>query len=137
MKKQNGVTLVSLILYIAIMIIVLGMMTTITTSFYKNTTNLEWDVQQIVEFNKFNIYFLKEIKTNNNAVDKYESNNYILFKTGNSFSIANNAIYYNSIKICNDVKSMEITLVNPTVINVKLEFENYSKSMNYKIENIY
>ena len=141
MRKQNGITLVALVLYIILMIIILGIMTLVTNEFYKNTDTVQGNVQEVIEFNKFNNYFLKEIKTNN-KVDKV-SNNYILFSSGNSFSISNESIYYNNIKVCEGVKNLEITLgkngdgVDRTIINVTLTFENFSKSISYKIENIY
>ena len=143
MKKSNGVTMVSLIIYVVVMTIVLGVMSSIITSFYKNTDTVQGNVQEIVEFNKFNSYFLKEVKSNNNEVDHVSENNtYILFKTGNSFSISNNKIYYNSIKICDGVKSIQFVLEQDaegkdSIINVTLEFENFNKSLRYKFENIY
>jgi len=142
MRKQNGITLVSLVLYIILMIIILGVMTIVTNEFYKNTDTVQGNVQEIIEFNKFNNYFLKEIKTNNNRVDNFEEN-YILFSSGNSFSIVNESIYYNNLKVCEGVKEFNITLgeygngIDRTIINVTLTFENFSKSISYKIENIY
>lgn len=142
MKSEKGITLVSLILYVVVMTIVLAVMSSIISSFYQNTDTVQGNVGEIVEFSKFNNYFLKEVKTKNNKVDKIDTN-YILFSSGNSFSISNNAIYYNSIKICNDVQSMEIKSgkdgngEDETIINITLNFENFNKSINYKIETIY
>ncbi len=146
MKKQNGITLVSLIIYVVVMTIVLGVMSQIINNFYSNTSAVQGNVQEIVEFNKFNSYFLKEVKARNNKVDKVKNeptNNYILFSSGNSFSLSNNAIYYNNIKICDGVQSMQIELgkngdeIDKTIIYVTLNFGNFNKSINYKIENIY
>ena len=142
MKNQKGITLISLILYVIVMTIVIGIMMTITNSFYQNTDAVQGNVQEVVEFNKFNNYFLKEVKTKNNKVDRVDTS-YILFSSGNSFSISNNSIYYNNIKICSDVQSMEIRLgedgdgVDETIINVTLNFDNFNKTINYKLENIY
>lgn len=142
MKNERGITIVSLIVYVIVMSIVLVLMSAIINSFYNNIDAVQGNVQEIIEFNKFNNYFLKEVKANNNEVDSLSSN-YILFTSGNSFSLSNNAIYYNNIEICNEVQSMQITLgkdgdgIDKTIINVTLTFENFSKSINYKIENIY
>ncbi len=142
MKEEKGITLVSLVVYVLVMIIVLGVMSAIITNFYQNTDTMQGNVEEIVEFNKFNIYFLKEVKTANNKVDSV-TDDYILFASGNSFSISNNEIYYNNIKICNEVKSMQISIgkngdgIDKNIINVSLSFENFNKSINYKIENIY
>lgn len=142
MKNQKGITLISIVVYVIVMIIILGVMSLIIDNFYNNTDTLQGNVAEIVAFNKFNNYFLKEIKTNNNRVDNV-SDNYILFGTGNSFSFIDNSIYYNNIKICNNVKSMQISLgkdgdgLDKTIVNVTLGFEKFNKSLNYKIENIY
>ena len=145
MKKEKGITLISLIVYIVVLIVVLSIASMITSQFYGNTKTLQGNVDEILEFNKFNNYFLKEIKTSNNAVEKIENinSNYILFKTGNSFLLQGNAIYYNDIKVCEKVKNMIISLgkngdsLDETVINVTVEFETFSKTLNYKIETIY
>ena len=144
MKKEKGITMISLVVYVAVMTVVIGVMSSIITSFYKNTDTVQGNVQEIVEFSKFNSYFLKEVKINNNKVDHISSDNtYILFTSGNSFSISNNKIYYNNIKICDEVQSMQISLgkngngIDKSIVNVTLNFENFNKSLNYKIENIY
>jgi len=144
MKNQKGITLVSLVIYVIVMIIVLGIMSTIINSFSNNMDTIQADVQEIVEFNKFNNYFLKEVKLRNNKVDRLDdNNNYILFTSGNSFKLSNNSIYYNNIKICENVKSMQISLgkngngQDKTIVNVKLTFETFAKTINYKIEEIY
>ena len=144
MKKEKGITLVSLVIYVVVMIMVIGVMNSIITSFYNNTDVLKGNVQEVVEFNKFNIYFLKEIKGNGKKVDRVEEN-YILFLSGNSFSIAENAVYYNNIKICNGVKNLRFELEQDTedaegeysIIRVNLSFENFDKTIRYKFEEIY
>jgi len=144
MKKENGITLSSLVLYVVVMIIVIAVMSQIVSNFYNNTDSFRGDVKEVVKFNKFNSYFLKEIKLYNNKIDS-ATENYILFSSGNSFSVFNNAIYYNKIKICDEVKSITFELKQDdedqegeyTIVNVTLSFENFTKSINYKLENIY
>ena len=48
MKNQKGITLVSLVLYVIIMTIVLGVMSVILDSFYNNTEAVQGNVQEIV-----------------------------------------------------------------------------------------
>lgn len=142
MKKESGITLVSLVMYVIVMIIVIGVMNSIISNFYKNTDAVKGNVEEVVRFNNFNTYFLKEVKSKNNGVDSI-SDNHILFTSGNSFSISSNIIYYNNIEICNNVKSMKIKLgldgngIDDSIINVSINFQNFSKSINYKIEEIY
>lgn len=142
MKNQKGITLVSLALYIVVMIIVLGIMSSIITTFYANTEGMNAKVQELVEFNKFNMNFLKEVKLYNNSVDSIgEDGTYIVFTSGNSFSFSNNKIYYNNLKIASDVKKVKFekddSTIDDTKIKVTVEFESFSKTIEYKIENIY
>lgn len=138
MKSDKGITLASLALYIVVMIIVLGIMSSIITTFYANTEGMNAKVQELVEFNKFNMNFLKEAKLYNNSVDSIDENTYIVFTSGNSFSFSNNKIYYNNLKIANDVKKVKFEKgEDDTIINVTVEFESFSKTIKYKIENIY
>ena len=144
MKKEKGITMISLVVYVAVMTVVIGVMSSIITNFYQNTDAVQENIQEIVEFSKFNNYFLKEVKTIDNKVDHISTdNNYILFTSGNSFSISNDEIYYNNIKICDNVQSMQISLgkngngINKSIINVTLIFESFNKSISYKLENIY
>lgn len=138
MKSERGVTLVSLIIYIMVMIIVIAIMSQIISRFYSNTQELNSDTESVLEFNKFNSYFLKEIKQRDNELDSI-INNSILFTSGNTFSKQGNHIYYNNIPICSNVKSF-IAIEDEhdnTIINISIEFENFSKSINYKIEDLY
>lgn len=138
MKSERGVTLVSLIIYIMVMIIVIAIMSQIINRFYSNTQELNSDTESVLEFNKFNSYFLKEIKQRDNELDSI-INNSILFTSGNTFSKQGNHIYYNNIPICSNVKSFIATEDehDNTIINISIEFENFSKSINYKIEDLY
>jgi len=142
MKNQKGITLVSVVIYVIVMLIVIGVMSSIINNFYKNTDAIQGNVEEVVKFNKFNNYFLKEVKAKNNQVDNV-TDNYILFTSGNSFSISNNVIYYNNIEVCSGAKNMVITLgkngdgIDNTVVNVNITFSNFSKSISYKIEEIY
>ena len=146
MRNQKGITLISLVTYVAVMIIVLIIMNLIITNFYKNTESVDARVQEVIEFNKFNTYFLKEIKLYGNKLDRINEENedpYILFTTGNSFSMYDNDIYYNNIKICDNVQRMTIKAgkdgdgKDKTIINITIKFQNFSKTMNYKLENMY
>ena len=107
MKEQKGITLVSLIIYIIVMIIVIAVMGTMATQFYENTNEVQQDTEDILQFSKFNTYFLKEIKTIGNKVDTIDENGtYIVFSTGNCFVFSNGSIYYNDIEICKNVQNV-------------------------------
>lgn len=149
MKSDKGITLVALVIYIIVMIIVIGIMSTVLDNFYKNTNSMQADTEEILQFNNFNTYFLKEIKTNGNSVDSISNEGkYILFSSGNSFSFNNDKIYYNDIEICKQVQDMTISygkvtndlgeeVEDNTVINITISFKEFSKSIKYKVEEIY
>ena len=65
MKNENAITLVSLVIYILAMLIIIGIMGKVSIMFYENSNDLDDDVKDIVEYNKFNSYFIKEIKSAN------------------------------------------------------------------------
>ena len=138
MYKEKGITLVSLILYVIVTIIVIGVMSAITTNFYNNINYIQLAKEDILEFNTFNTYFLKEIKLKSNNIDSIE-NNYILFSSGNAFSLYNNSIYYNDIIVCKGVQEFNCSKdeENDNVINIRVKLNNFEKFMKYKIEEIY
>lgn len=136
MKSQNGITLSSLIIYIIVMIMVIGVMARVSFMFYNNVNKLDNRTVEISKFNNFNTYFIKEIKSPNNGIDKIQ-NNYILFKSGNSFLYQNHNIYYNDLMIVDNVKNLVFTKETETVINLNISFDEYSKQLRYKIEEIY
>lgn len=145
MKNQKGITLVSLLVYIIVMIIIIGGLSTISYNFYKNTQALEVDTEDIVEFSNFNEYFIKEIKKANNKIDNIsEDGTYIVFTDGNSFMLNNKSIYYNQIEISKNVNSLKFEYDKDEenneitdIIKVSVEYSNYSKQMKYKLEEIY
>ena len=145
MKNQKGITLVSLLVYIIVMIIIIGGLSTISYNFYRNTQALEVDTEDIVEFSNFNEYFIKEIKKANNKIDKIsEDGTYIVFTDGNSFMLNNKSIYYNQIEISKNVNSLKFEYDKDEenneitdIIKVSVEYSNYSKQMKYKLEEIY
>ncbi len=144
-KSEKAITLTSLAIYIIVMMMVIGLMTSISLIFYNNTENLNEDTKDIIEFNNFNHYFIKEIKIANNKVDQISpEGTYILFTNGNTFSFKNNSIFYNDLQIANNVRNVsfhydkdETDNEIKDIIIVNIKFNNYQKQMKYKIEDIY
>ena len=138
MYKESGITLLSLVLYVIIMIIVIGIMSSVTRNFYTNINSVQIAKEDILEFNTFNSYFLKEVKSANTNVDKVDPN-YILFSSWNSFSLNDNSIFFNDTKICKDVQKFECSTDenDKSIIKIKVKFRNFEKDMKYKIEKIY
>ena len=142
MRNCKGITLMTLIIYVGVLFIVIAIMSSIIKNFYQNNTAVNEQTEEILEFNKFNVYFLKEIKKPENELEacvKDSEKNYVLFKTGNSFSLKNDIIYYNNIQVCEGVKDLSFLYYSDKkTIQTTVSFKNdFSKTITYKIEEIY
>lgn len=105
MKSSRGVTTTSLIIYVIAMFIVIGIIASITSFFYTNVLNLD-DSASKSEITKFNMYFLDEVKNDNNAIIKCDANS-VRFSSGNTFSFQDKCIYLNNIRICENIKNTQ------------------------------
>lgn len=86
MKSQRGVTLSSLAIYIVLVFIVLAILATVTLNFQIGIQDINSEGTEIIEINKFNMYFLKEVKMNGNEITSInETNNEITFSLGNKY----------------------------------------------------
>lgn len=108
MKKESGMTLISLIIYIIALLVVISVITMLTGYFYNNV-NLESEItDNMSQFTQFTSYFSKDINTKNIKVlevGKAEDNStsYIAFSNKNTYTFSNNIIYFNEIAICNNI----------------------------------
>ncbi len=109
MKSSRGVTTTSLIIYVIAMLIVIGIIATITSFFYTNVINLEDSSNNIAEITKFNMYFLQEVKSNNNDIIGVNEKA-ITFLSGNTFTFQDNGIYMNSSKISENIKDLKFSV---------------------------
>ena len=83
MKKQNGVTLISLTIYVISLTIIITILATISGFFYKNMNDVEVEISPLTELTNFNSYFTGEIEKNNIRV-KYCTSEYIIFMDNNT-----------------------------------------------------
>ena len=136
MKSDRGVTTTRLIIYIIAMTIVVGIIATINSFFYSNVMNIEDESSNISELTKFNMYFLADIKKENNDIIKI-SENAITFSSGNTFTFQDNAIYLNSIRICENVKNLQFNVnkyTDKNIVNVLITIGDnmeYTKTTKY------
>lgn len=106
LRNQRGITLGSLIVYIIITIIATTILATIIASFSSNVSGLVGENVDIIEIDKFNTYFLKEVKKTNNDVESIsEDKKTITFSSGNRYNFSGDAIYLNvNIKISKGIE---------------------------------
>ncbi len=151
MKKENGITLASLVLYVIIFSFTLGLLAALSSFVYGNMDYINSDSVSSEEFNKFNINFLKDVKENNDAkvstlndsvTITFESNEKIVY----TYKISDKAIYRNKVKIASNILSFGASIKTDTdhkskkVINIKIktgrnaEDPNFSKEINYVLK---
>lgn len=136
MKSESGLTTTSIIIYVIAMMLVIGIIATITSFFYTNVYTLDNSSNNISEITKFHMYFLEETNKTKNEIIRQNENS-ISFSTGNTFSFQDKSIYYNNIRICENISDLEFaieTLNEKQVIKVLIVIGNeseYSKTTEY------
>lgn len=137
MKNNRGVTLTSVIIYIIGMAIVIGIISTLTSFFYKNIDISAINDDSGTQYTKFSSIFLEEINKENNyvidcktIVENDKKTSYIIFSDGNQYTFKNNSIYKNKIKICQNIDDCDFSysFVDSTY-KIKVNFKTKSIDM--------
>ena len=137
--NQKGITLTSLVEYISVMMIVIATMTTISTFFYSNISEVVDTPKYLSEFNKFTMFFVTDIKNYRNA---NVTSNTIEFEGGPTYKYQGNAIYRNDVKIAKYVMNCNFTLSqynvdskSKNIINVDMQIgKNAEKSVQKNVD---
>lgn len=138
-KSQNAITMISLVIYVGCFLVVAGIVGAVTVFFYNNTSLLNSEVFSSAEYNKINMYLVKESEEEGNSFVSFDnsSNMYTLtFSNGNvyTFDKDNNLLYFNKICLCEDVQEFNV-LTDYTsgkeVLKVKIDFTNKSYTTSY------
>lgn len=139
MKNNKGITLVSLVIYIAVVMVVAAAVIRITTYFKNNMTDVA-DVSFEKEFQKINLYLLEESKTIGNGIDEITSDTKIIFTNGNKYQYnsSDKTIYLNdTIKVCENVESCTFSQKTAengkSVIVLKIKISGTTKTVEYVI----
>ncbi len=138
-KSQKGITMVSLVIYIVCFLIVAGTIGAITIFFYNNTSLLDSEVYSSAEYNKLNMYLVKESEQEGNSFVNFDNsgNMYTLtFSNGNvyTFDKDNNLLYFNKVCLCEDVQGFNVLTDYTTgkeVVKVKIDFSDKSYTTSY------
>lgn len=141
MKSNKGITLVSLVIYIAIVIVVIATVIRITTHFKNNMTDVA-DVNFEKEFQKINLYLLQESKTIGNGIDQITAGTEMIFFNGNKYQYnsSDKKIYLNdTIKICENVEncifSQKTAENGKSVIVLNIKINGTTKTVEYVLSN--
>lgn len=84
MKSQKGITLTSLATYVVLIFVVLAILATVTANFQSSIKEINQEGTDIAEVNKFNAYFLQEVKKQDNEIIEITENS-IEFSSKNKY----------------------------------------------------
>ena len=166
MKSQKGVTMISLIIYVASFMAITAVVAGITTFFYNNVEIMDTSIGSNSQYNKLNLYMLNECKKdgatlfawkntdttisdadtpNNleNLTDENKATNtFITFEDGNGnknsfiYVASEKNLYYNSIKLCENVNNFKFKInysTGKTVLNIFINIDGTTFTTDYVV----
>ncbi len=143
MKNEKGITLMALTIYMIIFILVVSIVATLTSYFYTNVMTFDETTKSYSEINKFNMFFLQDIKDENISIKKIEGqNSIILYNKENLETITykqeNNCVYRNGLLIAKNIEDMkfQISSENSNILEIIIQTagkNNIAKTMRYAI----
>lgn len=116
MKSQKGITMTALVIYIIVFMLILGVMATITNSFYRNIGLIKDTPSYVEEFNKFSMFFIQDVKKHNDV--KAIAPSQLEFEDGTIYQYKNQEIYRNGVKIAKNVEKFAFTKTSIVVEGV-------------------
>lgn len=150
MKSEKGITLIILGIYVVVFSIVIALLASLSSYIYNNLGGISDSSIDAVEFNKFNMYFVEDVKTNKQALVRKlaDDNNrefiQIAFSDGDvyTYTIGDDSIYKNNQKIAKDISDFnaEGFLKGDKMyieVSIKIgtdEETNYNKTIDYVLK---
>ena len=143
MKKEKGITLIALIMYIIMFSATIGLLATLSSYIFDNVGNINSNSISSEEFNKFNVNFVKDVKESKNAkIETKDGKVLISFESGVNYTYiaSEKAIYKDKQKIAINIVSFtakEKIENNKNIIEVSvatgkdINKPNYSKTIKY------
>ena len=107
-KSQNGITLTSLAIYVVLIFVVLAILATVTANFKSSVKEINQEGTDIAEVNKFNSYYLQEVKKQDNNIIDITQNS-VTFSSNNKYE------YDSTNKIINLIELDETGNINRTI----------------------
>ena len=126
LKSNKGITLIELSIYIIVLSLVIGVLASIRNFFFKNMDIVKETSRYASAFDKFNSYFVKDVKNNNNAKidsDASTGNLIITFEDGTNYiyNDSDDGIYRGKIKIATNVSAFTASKKTIVINNVEKE----------------
>lgn len=142
MKSEKGITLTALVIYVVVATIVISIMAVISSFFFSNMTLVNGQEQYALEFNKFNMFFINDVKNNKKAQIQTGR---IVFEDGTiyEYRASEKAIYRNNTKIAKEIEQLKFventyqvpnTNTTKNLVNVQMTMgkdNKFSKTIEY------
>lgn len=135
-----------LIIYVTSFLVVTGVVAGVTSFFYSNSMLMTEELYSAADYNKLNLYLVKESEQEGNRVKYIEFANAGLDESKDAYSLSftngdkftfepeNHLLYYNNICICEDVQRFKANTeytYGKEVMNIMIGFTNKSYSCKY------
>lgn len=147
MKSEKGITIAVLVLYVVIFSIVIALLANMTNYIYGNLRYVDDNSIDVSEFNKFNVYFIKDVKNSEDVeIKTVDGITQITLKNGGIYRYVPNekSIYKNKQKIAKNIKQFTANRTvdstsQKTYIQLKIEIgakeqTNYRATINYVLK---
>ncbi len=145
MKSEKGITLTSLVIYIMVATIVIATMAIVSSFFFSNINLVRDQDKYAVEFNKFNMFFVNDVKNNKTAQVQTHK---ITFEDGTiyEYRAEDKSVYRNGTKVAElvqeltftaDTYQVENTSTVKNLIRVSMNIgkrENFQKEIEYVLK---
>lgn len=142
MKSEQGVTLTSLVIYIAVATVLISTMAVMSSHFFANIQLVKNQSDYVVEYNKFNMFFIQDVKANKAASIIGTT---IVFEDGTKYEYKDESIYRNDKKIAKNIRTASFELATYTVnnvtknlikvnLNIGVEKKSYQKQIEYVLK---
>lgn len=129
MKSEKGITLTALIIYIIIATILIASIALLSSYFYSNMNIIKQQNQYAIEFNKFSMFFIEDVKNNKTAE---VTTNKVTFADGTVYEYkpAEKAVYRNDTKITEKLDSFSFNSSKYVVSNTTKQIINVKMTIN-------
>lgn len=140
MQQNDNYAMKNLMIYTGVFLLIIVILGGILVYFYQNVLKLNEETFVNSEYTKLNLYFLnitkeKGVKIKNyGLVDNDDSSYYITFEnqdgTTNTFLKKGSIIYFNKVKLCENVDLFKIIIDKSAKETISVEISISDKSYN-------
>lgn len=141
-RNTKGITLVSLVIYVVIMLMLIAIIAVFKNNIDKNIDSMGEYTSLVPQINKVHMYMLGEVNIKDNKVLKRNSSgSYIEFSSGNSYMFSDGSLYKNSVEVLSDIigGSFQVETENNNevlYVNLSLDDKLQNKELKYVIKHL-